>query len=206
MFIPDHFRNADEGAALAFLARYPFATLVTAGPDGEPLATSLPMIAERREGRICLMSHLARRNPHAAALEEGQIALLVANGPNGYISPQWYQNAENVPTWNYVGLQARGQLRLIADRQDLFDLMRRTTECFEVAAGTRWKMEDAPDNLKDRLIMGVLGFEIVVDQLDFTEKLSQNKRSDHPSILMGLRQTGAPFSQVLADVMQASGP
>lgn len=202
MFIPDHYRCTDTAAALAWLARYPFGSLVTTGDDGQPIATSLPLIAEDDgTGSIRIISHMARRNPHAAALASGQPALLVVNGPNAYVSPRWYQSPANVPTWDYVGLQIRGTLTVIDDRENLLDLMRRSIAAFEATTDTDWVLDDAPPAHVDRLIQGVTGFEIAVETLDCMQKLSQNKPADRPAIQAALRASRGEYGPLLADLM-----
>ncbi|MDP9900715.1 FMN-binding negative transcriptional regulator [Variovorax ginsengisoli] len=202
MFIPDHYRCTDMTAALAWLTRYPFGSLVTAGRDGQPVVTSLPLVAEDDgTGSIRIISHMARRNPHAGALASGQSALLVVNGPNAYVSPRWYENPANVPTWDYVGLQIRGRLKLIEDRENLLDLMRRSIAAFEATTDGDWVLDEAPSAHVDRLIQGVTGFEIKVETLDCMQKLSQNKRSDRPTIQAALRSSRTDYGPLVADLM-----
>ncbi|RYF77765.1 MAG: FMN-binding negative transcriptional regulator [Comamonadaceae bacterium] len=202
MYVPAHYRNEDSAAAIAWLSRYPFGTLITAGPGGEPMATSLPLFAQVDEaGAIRIVSHLARRNPHAAALASGMRGLLVVNGPSAYISPRWYQSPVNVPTWDYVGLQFSGTLTVIDEREGLLDLMRQSIRVFESAADTGWTMDQAPSEHVDRLIQGVVGFELAVDQLHCMEKLSQNKPNDRSVIQSALRSAGPGFGLLVADLM-----
>lgn len=202
MFIPDHYRNNDAAAALAWLARYPLATLITTGRDGLPMATSLPVFAEvDGDGTVRIVSHMARRNPHAAMLASGLRGLLVVNGPSAYISPRWYESPVNVPTWDYVGLQLSGTLRVIDDREGLLDLMRRSIHVFESAAGETWTLGEAPSAHVDRLIQGVVGFELAVEHLHCMEKLSQNKPGDRPVIQAALRASGSDFGPLVASLM-----
>ena len=203
MYVPDHYRNADPAAALAWLRRYPFGTLITRGPEGEPVATSLPFFAQSdATGTLRLVSHLARRNPHAASLASGMRGLVVVNGPSAYISPHWYESAANVPTWNYVGLQWEGVLRVIADRQGLLDLMQRSVRAFEPDGENGWHMGKAPADHVDRLIEGVVGFELTVEVAHCMEKLSQNKPTDR-AVIQSRLQAGTPgFGPLVAQLME----
>jgi transcriptional regulator len=59
----------------------------------------------------------------------GQQVLVIFSGPHAYISPQWYQATEVVPTWNYIAVHAYGRLELIEDAnatKELLDKMVRT--------------------------------------------------------------------------------
>lgn len=206
MFVPDHYRNPHAAHALRWLARYPFGTLVTTDACGRVHATSLPFIAEPAgdgdagASTTVLISHMARRNPHGQALRDGDAALVVVNGPSAYISPRWYDSAQNVPTWDYVGLQFRGRLARIDDPAALIDLMHRSIAAFERGAADAgnaarpWRLDDAPPAHVERLIQGVIGFRIVVEQIDCMEKLSQNKPDDRPLIQGTLRAAAMPGS------------
>ncbi|PZQ77430.1 MAG: FMN-binding negative transcriptional regulator [Variovorax paradoxus] len=206
MYVPEHFRNADPGAALDWLRRFPFGTLITRGPGGEPAATSLPFFAEvDGMGVIRLVSHLARRNPHATSLVSGMRGLVVINGPSAYISPRWYQSPVNVPTWDYVGLQWEGVMRVIDDRDGLLDLMRRSARAFEPDGGAGWHLADAPAEHVDRLIGGVVGFELAVEVVHCMEKLSQNKLADRARIQAELRSGTTAFGPLVAQLMDDSG-
>ncbi len=160
------------------------------------------MIVESLEaGAHRIVSHMARRNPHAAALSTGMPALLVVNSPSAYISPRWYASPVNVPTWDYVGLQIRGTLTVVGDREGLLDLMRRSIAVFEAAASTDWTLDEAPQAHVDRLIQGVVGFEIRVEALHCMQKLSQNKPADRPVIQAALRASGADTAVAVAALM-----
>ncbi|MGV0762262.1 FMN-binding negative transcriptional regulator [Tistrella mobilis] len=205
MYVPAHYRTDDPAAILGWLARFPFGTLVTAGADGLPLATSLPVITEGQDPDditgLTIAAHMARRNPHAAALSTGMPALLVVNGPDAYISPAWYESPVNVPTWDYVGLQIRGRLTVIDDRDGLLDLMRRQIAAFEARTATGWALDKAPEPHVDRLIQGVVGLRIQVERIDCMQKLSQNKPTDRPTIQAALRASGSDYGPVVAGLM-----
>lgn len=205
MYVPAHYRTDDPAAILGWLARFPFGTLVTAGADGLPLATSLPVITEDQDPDditgLTIAAHMARRNPHAAALSTGMPALLVVNGPDAYISPAWYESPVNVPTWDYVGLQIRGRLTVIDDRDGLLDLMHRQIAAFEARTATGWTLDAAPEPHVDRLIQGVVGLRIRVERIDCMQKLSQNKPTDRPTIQAALRASGSDYGPVMAGLM-----
>ena len=74
-----------------------------------------------------LRAHVARANPVWSTARDDVDALVVFQGPHGYISPAWYPSkvahGKVVPTWNYVMVQARGRLRAIEDRTWLRDFV-----------------------------------------------------------------------------------
>jgi transcriptional regulator len=52
--------------------------------------------------------HLVRSNPIARAVTGPTQAVLAVTGPDGYVSPDWYDTPDQVPTWNYVAVHLRG--------------------------------------------------------------------------------------------------
>ena len=60
-----------------------------------------------------LLHHSFRANPHWKDVASGDEALMIFQGPEGYITPNWYpskaQHGKVVPTWNYAIVQAYGR-------------------------------------------------------------------------------------------------
>jgi transcriptional regulator len=110
MYLPKHFEQSDPAALAALMHDQPLATLIVATPDG-PTADLIPLEYHAHDGpRGTLRGHVARANPlwrHA-----GAAALVVFQGPEAYVSPNWYpskrEHGKVVPTWNYTMVQARG--------------------------------------------------------------------------------------------------
>ena len=111
MYTPPHHAMNDLREQHALIETYPFAVLVTGDP-GAFAATHVPFTLRASEGALgTLHAHVAMPNPHAMA--DGQDALVIFSGPNGYVSPSWYaERASNVPTWNYVAVHCHGRLAL----------------------------------------------------------------------------------------------
>ena len=62
--------------------------------------------------------------------------MVIAEGPNGYVSPSWYpskaEHGRVVPTWDYVILQVYGDLVIHDDVDWVESAVRRLTEPIEV--------------------------------------------------------------------------
>ena len=120
--------------------------------------------------------HLARGNALTRHLD-GMTALVVVNGPDGYVSPRWYADPAQVPTWNYVALELEGPVRRM-DGDGLLGLLEaliarqeaRVTDGAAVDHGTR-----CPKPSCASLLAGIVGFEMEVQAWRPTFKLSQNK-------------------------------
>ena len=147
--------------------------------------------------------HLARGNALTRHLD-GMTVLAVINGPDGYVSPRWYADPEQVPTWNYVALELEGRVRQL-DAAGLLAQITALSDQHEarVAAGTPWTMDKLPEAKSRALQSAIVGFEIEVVAWRETLKLSQNKSAEERErVASGLEGAGAAG---IAALMRALG-
>ena len=200
VYLPPHFTEADEAVLLAHIERHDFGLLIT--QDGGLIASQVPFLSERRDGKFYLQGHLARPNPQAAALDGGE-ALAIFPGPHAYISPSWYGAGPAVPTWNYASVHAYGAARAIADKEWLALFLRRLSERHEAREAAPWRMQDQPAPFLDGMLGGIVGFEIAVDRLEGKFKLSQNRpATDRPRIAAALEARDDADSHGVARLMR----
>jgi transcriptional regulator len=105
MYLPELFRVEDVPQMHALMRARPFAALVSAG-SSRLFASHLPTVL-KDGGRYGLIEcHLARANPHWRELAEGGEALMIFQGAEGYVTPNWYPSkavdGKVVPTWNFA--------------------------------------------------------------------------------------------------------
>ncbi|GAA4761090.1 FMN-binding negative transcriptional regulator [Stakelama sediminis] len=165
------FHWQDRDAIRAFVEEVGFGTLFAATPDG-PRVVHVPMVWD---GPDALAFHIARGNALARHLE-GISALFVVNGPDAYVSPDWYKAGPNeVPTWNYVAAELEGQVRRL-DREALIAQIDRLTAREEARLNkqpwTRAKMEH---RRFDAMLDAIIGFRLDIQAWRGTIKLNQNK-------------------------------
>src|SRR5580704_16139764 len=89
MYQPDHFRVDDLPQIHTLMRTRPFATLVSAGPAGL-YASHLPTVLKDEGPLGVIECHLARANPHCGVIGAAGEALMIFQGPDGYITPNWY--------------------------------------------------------------------------------------------------------------------
>ncbi|MGF7037013.1 FMN-binding negative transcriptional regulator [Mucilaginibacter lappiensis] len=171
MYIPSFNKFDNEQEAINFMQRYSFATIVTSVND-VPVATHLPFLVEQRDDKIILLSHFAKANPQAAQIVDKSV-LVIFTEPHAYISPSNYEKETNVPTWNYLAVHAYGKATLLAEGQKTADLLAHTISTFEADYLKQWN--GLPDDYKQKMMKGIVAFEIVVDDLQAKKKLSQNR-------------------------------
>lgn len=201
MYQPAHFRQTDAAAQYALMRAHPLATLITQGASGicaNPLPFLLvtPPASGDADSTVVLRTHLARANPQLADLRAGAECVVVFNGPNAYVSPNWYpskaENHKAVPTWNYAVVQVRGKPRVYDDATWLRQLLTDLTAEHEKHQPQPWRLDDAPADFLRAMIGAVVGVEIPLTQVDAKFKLSQNRSAaDQAGVRAGLQQAGA---------------
>ena len=199
------YRQEPQARALDFARERGFGTLTVAGPDGV-LAAHVPFLVE--DGLVA--AHLVRSNPLVRHLGGGPAAaLMIVTGPDGYISPDWYGEPDRVPTWNYLAVHLRGELRLI-DEARLRAHLDRLAANFEARLAPKppWKADKMTPEVLARLLRQIVPVEMTVEAIDSTFKLNQNgPASSRLGAAAGLAAGGTPGMETaaLAALMREAG-
>ena len=185
MYIPAWFREENILKLHDFIRQFSFAALVTQR-EGSPFATHLPFLLDRERGeRGTLQAHMARANPQWQEFEAGQEALIIFQGPHAYISPAWYKTQPSVPTWNYAVVHAYGIPRIV-DELTLRAIVEATVQTFESEREQPWNM-DLPEEYLQKMLRGIVGFEIEITRLEGKFKMSQNRsEADRKQVIEAL--------------------
>lgn len=175
MYNPPHFQEKRPEALHQAIREIGIATLITARPSLE--ANLMPLFIKPEEGELgTLYGHFAKANPQARA--EGE-ALAIFQGPDAYISPSWYpskqENGKAVPTWNYIVVQARGELEFFTDPVKLLAMLEELTFQHEKTQAHPWQISDAPEDYTRALLKAIIGFRMPLKSLEGKWKLSQNR-------------------------------
>jgi len=207
MYTPDIFALTDPAEAGRILREHSFGLLVTAA-EGAPMASHLPFLFDADRGpKGTLLCHMARANPQwkdFAKLEAaGCEALVVFQGPHGYVSPSWYAGGPAVPTWNYLAVHAYGAPRIIDDPAKIKAHQERLVDTHEAGFAAPWSMASQPEDYIARMLRGIVAFEIPISRLEAKAKLSQNKsEADRQGVIAALEQGGRPGDLELAAAMR----
>src|SRR3981189_1385300 len=140
-----------------------------------PVATHLPFLLDAGRGPYgTLMAHMARANLQWKTFNGEQEALVIFQGPHAYISPSWYEVELSVPTWNYAAVHAYGILEIIEDNAVLYDLLKALIQTHEARFERPWDFQ-LPDDYLQKMMRGIVGFEIQITRLEGKFKMSQNR-------------------------------
>ena len=173
------FRVDDRALLESLIEEIGFGMVFAETPDG-PRVAHVPLVWSGPKNDLggALHFHLARGNALTRHIA-GRNALAVVNGPDAYVSPRWYSDRGQVPTWNYLALELEGPVRQL-EYDGLHGLLVAIGEREEarIGAGEPWCAEEVPQTLWDGLARGIVGFEMDVRAWRPTFKLSQNKPAD----------------------------
>jgi len=204
MYIPQHFA-ATPAATARLLSAPSAANLVTMTSRGL-LATLLPFHFDPSVGEHgALQAHMARNNPQWSEPALGE-ALAIVQGPDAYISPQWYaakaEHGRVVPTWNYTTAHVYGRLLIHDGAAWLGAHVRALTDAHEAGFAEPWAVGDAPEKFVAGQLRAIVGLELVITRIEAKAKLSQNRpATDIPGIVAGLEGRGCP--EMAAEVREA---
>ncbi len=170
------FRAAPRARNIGFARDRGFGTL-SINADPAPLISHVPFVLEE-DGSMAEL-HLVRSNLISRAINAPTPAVIAVAGPDGYISPDWYGIADQVPTWNYVAVHLRGTL-VPLEAEELRGALDRISAHFEgqLAPKARWTADKMDAEALSRMMRMIRPFRFDVDQIDGTWKLGQNKPDD----------------------------
>src|SRR6218665_1845105 len=179
MYETPHFRETDIPVMQELIVPQPLGLLISAGPDGI-LANPIPFMLYADEGEFgTLRCHVSKANPQWRALEASAAALVVFQGTQRYITPNWYptkaETEKVVPTWNYAIVQARGAARIIEDAGWLHANVSELTRQQEGGRPRPWAVTDAPEPFIAGQLKGIVGIEVPIAGLVGKFKASQNR-------------------------------
>ena len=200
MYISSHFSSNDVNEAFSFMKQYSFATIITS-KSNIPTASHLPFTVSKRDDQFRLSSHFAKANPQWKDIA-GHQCLIIFSEPHAYISPEHYENKQSVPTWNYVAVHAYGSGKIIEDKIQAYGVLENMIDTYDEAYKAQWNQ--LSEDYKSKMLNGIVTFEITINDLQVSRKLSQNRsRGDQERIIEALSASNDSGEQTIADYMKA---
>ncbi len=199
MYIPTHYNNQDIAEVKNFLQQNSFGILINI-VDNKPWGTHIPLELETDdEGNDILVGHIAKANPQWKYFKEEAQVLCIFNGPHAYVSSSWYKE-EEVPTWNYIAVHVYGTLKVFTEEETMAS-MHRLVDKYEKDSKTPISLKNlSPQTL--RQVKGVVGFKVIISDIQATYKLSQTRADDHHKIISELEERSDAGSQGIAEHMK----
>jgi transcriptional regulator len=169
-------------------------------------ASHLPTVL-KDDGRYGLIEcHLARANPHWRELAEGGEALMIFQGAEGYVSPNWYpskaEGGKVVPTWNFAVVHAYGRPEVVNEADWLRRHVTELTAQQEKDEPQPWAVSDAPESFVGAMLRGIVGFRFLITRLEGKWKMSQNRtQQDREGVVKGLAQRDRGDDREIAELV-----
>lgn len=160
----------------ALVAANPLAQVISRSRQGM-LCTPLPLLLDRAEDSLRLIGHFARGNPHVEAIREHPEAIFIFMGPHGYISPSWFTDRSQAPTWNFATVHFEARIELIDTLEEATVAVQRLTSAMEAQRPNAWQTSELGERYA-RLIKGIVPFRANVLGVTAKFKLGQNERPD----------------------------
>lgn len=200
MYLPRAFAVEDVPQIQDFMEEFNFATVVTQ-TGGELTASHIPFLLDRGvEPYGVLRAHIAIRNPQLKDLQSASQALVIFQGPHTYVSPSWYVNPENVPTWNYMVVHAYGTPK-IGNKAAMIELLKNLTRKQESSFEKPWDFDPGAAWVQ-KLMMEIVAFEIKIERLEGKFKLNQNRKPENrESVITALSASEDPAQRAVASWM-----
>jgi len=211
MYQPKHFEETRQEVLQALVKSHPLCTLVTWTDEGL-MADPIPLFLREEAGaRGTLVGHVARANPLWRATRFDTPVLAIFQGPQHYISPNWYpgklEHGKAVPTWNYVTVQARGLLRVHDDPAWVRAQVAQLTDQQERNSPKPWAVDDAPPDYIDSMLKAIVGISIEVTQWAGKWKVSQNQTpANRAGVVAALGGMQGEQAAVMADAITRHAP
>lgn len=196
--------RATEAAARRMIRQSPFALIVSPGADDPFEATHTPLyFADGTPGCSCLVGHIARANPQAASLMRPGAALAVFSGPSAYVSPRWYVEDEDVPTWIYQSVHVRGRIEPVSEGTEMLALMENIISQSETRIGGGWDLSRIPRGDVDRMMRRIIGFRLHIEHISGVSKLEQTRSAaNRAAVADGLEHGTEPDRLRLAGLLR----
>lgn len=201
MYKMDYFTERDDEKVLAFMRAYPFAIICGTNYNG-PVATHVPLDIRKEDDRMILTGHIMRNTDHHKAFVENDSVLVIFNGPDTYISANWYNNPHVASTWNYMTVHAKGKI-VFGDEEDTLKIIEELTNQYE-GTESEGAFKNLPTEYIQKLVKAIIGFTINISEVENVYKLSQNHEIENRrNIIAQLFQRGDEKSFLIAKEMES---
>lgn len=182
----------------ALVRENPWATIVGFVPGKGLVASHYPILLDDDvdaddADSIVLVSHVGRPDERLHELG-GHEAMVIIYGPQGYVSPSWYDATPAVPTWNFAVAHLYGTPEILSDEENLL-VLERLVEHFENPLPEPYLMNRTLENADyaARIVHGTVGFRMKITRFEAKDKMSQDKPTEVVSRVIDALGAPGPY-------------
>ena len=200
MYKLPYFTEKNPEKVFEFMKKNSFA-IITGVYSGFPVATHVPLEIKKIDEKIILTGHIMKATDHYKAFLENQNVLVIFSGPHCYVSASWYVKKNVASTWNYMDIHVKVKIQF-TDGEGTKKIIENITDQYEKSDSAA-AFNKLPKDYVERLSTAIAGFNIEVESVDNTFKLSQNHDPEtRRQIIENLRKTGNDNSLQIANEME----
>ena len=203
MYLPKQFNHPEH--ARSIILENPLASLVSNDDEGFPFISHIPiklMPHETDAQQDLLLGHVAKSNPHAGFLHKRPQVLLTFMGPQAYMSPAVYPDLIRVPTWSYVAVHVKAEVRILEGEEAKDGLLKQLIADHEPAYAQQWR--GLPVSYTLPMLNGIVAFEMKVIKVQTKVKLNQHRPEAHAA-MHAAYDSGNESEKALAGWMRRLG-
>lgn len=180
---------SDVGEIRRLIDANPWVTIVSS-VEGSLVASHYAVLLDPDRDDLTIVGHVGRPDEAVHGLGDGEL-LVIVQGPHGYISPGWYGEGANVPTWNFVSVHLSGVPEILSPEDNLHVLERLVSRFEERMPHPRllWEAPNDP-TFVEKLERGTVGFRLTPTRVVGKRKLSQNRPDDVVETVIAELQAG----------------
>jgi len=183
----------------------PFASLVSNDDEGFPFISHIPiklMPHATDPQQDSLLGHVAKGNPHAGFLLKRPQVLLSFMGPQAYMSPAVYPDLIRVPTWSYLAVHVKAEVRILEGEEAKDALLKQLIADHEPAYAHQWR--GLPESYTHPMMNAIVAFEMKLLKVQTKVKLNQHRPEAHVA-MHAAYETGNESEKALALWMRRLG-
>jgi len=199
MYLIEAYNTKDKDRIIQFIEDNSFADLITFH-DGSLSSNKVPFFYDKEKN--VLFGHFGRSNPQLIDVEKTNEVLVIFSGAHAYISPQWYESENGVPTWNFQTIQVRGTASIVDDKE-LIEILAKLSKFHESQLPNQWTMSKLDPEKRNKMLQMITGFKIEITDIKFKEKMSQIRDlNDRKSVINALKEQNIQSSKAVAEIME----
>ena len=181
MYLPKQFNHPEH--ARSIILENPFASLVSNDDEGFPFISHIPIklmphATDAQQDK--LLGHVAKGNPHAGFLSKRPEVLLTFMGPQAYMSPAVYPDLIRVPTWSYVAVHVKAEVRILDGEEAKDALLKQLIADHEPAYAQQWR--GLPETYTHPMMNAIVAFEMKMLEVQTKVKLNQHRPEAHAAM------------------------
>jgi transcriptional regulator len=181
MYLPKQFSHPEH--ARNIIQENPFASLISNDEQGFPFVSHIPIKLKPHAidaNQDVLLGHVAKSNPHAGFLRSRPLALLTFMGPQAYMSPSVYPDLVRVPTWSYVAVHVKAEVRILEGEEAKDAILKQLIADHEPPYANQWR--GLPETYTQPMLNAIVAFEMKVQDIQTKVKLNQHRPEAHAAM------------------------